>query len=89
VFPYSGFCTYKEIATPPPVITYCGCSTCTETVWNTLATDDSGSYTCGARITWLQSLAGGSLSEYNACNKVAGFEFSNGPCGPFCDPLKC
>jgi hypothetical protein len=81
--------TFKPTTSKPTAKTYCGCSTCTETVWNTLATDGGGSYTCGARITWLQSLAGGSLSEYNACKKVAGFEFPNGPCGPFCDPSKC
>ena len=29
------------------------------------------------------------MSEYDACNRVAGQEFSNGPCGPKCNPLLC
>ncbi len=62
-------------------VTYCGCPSCTSTIWNTLA----GQYSCGARISWLRSREGGSLSEYDACVKVAGEEFENGPCGKlFC-----
>lgn len=82
--------TYNYLAIKISVlITYCGCSACTQAVWNSPAVDAAGSFTCGARITWLQSPEGGSLSEYNACQRVAGEEFSNGPCGPYCDPTKC
>ncbi|KAL7466315.1 hypothetical protein ACHAXS_006616 [Conticribra weissflogii] len=66
-------------------VTYCGCPSCTSTIWNTLA----GQYSCGARISWLRSREGGSLSEYDACVKVAGDEFENGPCGPHCNPNAC
>ena len=70
------------------VSAYCGCdSTCTDEVWKTLATDASGSYTCGGRITWLQSDRG--YSERDACIRVSANEFPNGPCGPACDPNKC
>lgn len=48
--------------------TYCGCNTCTQAVWDTIATDAGGSYSCGARITWLQSNQ--SYSEASACEKV-------------------
>eukprot|EP00581_Thalassiosira_minuscula_P011606 CAMPEP_0183715176 /NCGR_PEP_ID=MMETSP0737-20130205/9516_1 /TAXON_ID=385413 /ORGANISM="Thalassiosira miniscula, Strain CCMP1093" /LENGTH=464 /DNA_ID=CAMNT_0025944261 /DNA_START=95 /DNA_END=1489 /DNA_ORIENTATION=- len=68
------------------VASYCGCDTCTDDVWNALATDSNGSYTCGGRITWLQSANG--YSEADACTKVSE-EFPDGPCGPVCDPLKC
>ena len=62
------------------VSAYCGCdSTCTDDVWNTLATDASGSYTCGGRITWLQTDRG--YNERDACIRVAN-EFPNGPCSP-------
>ena len=66
--------------------TYCGCNSCTEDVWNSIATDSAGSYTCGDRINWLQTVM--SYSEVDACTKVSD-EFFNGPCGPVCDPLKC
>ena len=77
-------------STPPPVgtpvITYCGCDSCTEEVWNTLATDSAGSYTCGGRITWLQTDRG--YSERDACIRVSD-EFADGPCGTVCDQTKC
>ena len=44
--------------------TFCGCSTCTQQVWDTFA----GDYTCGARISWLQTARGQSESE--ACSNV-------------------
>mmetsp|Transcript_12371 Transcript_12371/g.26049 ORF Transcript_12371/g.26049 Transcript_12371/m.26049 type:complete len:476 (+) Transcript_12371:192-1619(+) len=66
-------------------VSYCGCQSCTPTIWNTLA----GQYSCGARISWLMSGDGGSLSEYDACIRVAGEEFGNGPCGPQCNPEVC
>lgn len=71
-------------AAPP---SHCGCASCTESVWDAPATDGGGTYSCGARISWLQSNKG--LSELDACKKVAGVEFPNGPCGPMCDPLRC
>jgi hypothetical protein len=69
-----------------PIVFYCGCPSCsTETVWNTLAADQSGSHTCGARITWLQDALG--FSEFDACSKVSAEEFHD-VCGP-CDPELC
>lgn len=65
---------------------YCGCDSCNEDVWNAPATDDDGSYTCGARISWLKTTMG--MSETDACSKVSD-EFSDGPCGPACDPSRC
>ena len=43
---------------------FCGCPTCTQQVWDTFA----GDYTCGARITWLQTAQG--QSESQACSQV-------------------
>jgi hypothetical protein len=52
-------------------------------------TDGAGTYTCGQRITWLQSATqGGSKSEYNSCIQV-GEEFSVEQCGPVCNPQLC
>ena len=65
---------------------YCGCNSCTEDVWNSIATDSAGSYTCGDRINWLQTAM--SYSGADACAKVSD-EFLDGPCGPVCDPSKC
>jgi len=67
-----------------PVSYPCGCQYCTENVLNTMA----GDYSCGARIHWLRSTAGGSLTEKEACVKVSRDEF-NGICGPMCDPTRC
>jgi len=64
---------------------HCGCESCTEEVWNSYATDSDGSYTCGDRIIWLQTMG---YSEIDACAKVSD-EFIDGPCGPVCDPSKC
>ena len=44
--------------------TFCGCSTCTQQVWDTFA----GDYTCGDRISWLQTAQG--QSESQACSQV-------------------
>jgi len=65
---------------------FCGCDSCTEEIWNSIATDSNGSYTCGSRITWLQENL--FIDEESACATVSG-EFIDGPCGPMCDPLKC
>ena len=62
----------------------CTCAECTEDVLSTMA----GSYSCGDRINWLQTVAGGSNTEVDACKKVAGGEFSD-ICGPMCDPDRC
>ena len=61
---------------PTNGVTYCGSESCTQQVWDTLA----GDYSCGARISWLQSAQG--ESESAACAKVAS-EFP-GLC--LCDP---
>jgi len=78
--------TNKPTEKPSDVTIFCGCDSCTKQVWDAIATDASGSYTCGARIIWLQTA--NDYSESSACAQVS-LEFSNGPCGPFCDPSKC
>jgi hypothetical protein len=60
--------------------TYCGCKLCTQTVWDTIATDAGGSYSCGARISWLQTKGS---SEADACQKVSS-EFHQCTCRPMC-----
>jgi len=60
---------------PPP----CGVSTCTSTVWATLA----GGFTCGDRIAWVINTHG--ESEATACERVGRIEFPN-ECGG-CDPM--
>jgi beta-glucanase (GH16 family) len=62
---------------------YCGCSFCTQAVWDTVVTDGGGSYSCGSRIKWLQSAQG--YSEAAACAKIAA-EFQ-GTCT--CNPTSC
>jgi len=69
----------------------CGCDSCTDEIWNTMA----GDYTCGARITWLQGvdvetlsslgITGGLLDEAGAC-RIVSEEFSD-TCK--CNPEKC
>ena len=66
--PSPGGCA--QLAAPTP--NYCGCAGCDQAIWDTPATDIGGTYTCGARIEWMQSSSGGSLSEYGACVLVAG-----------------
>jgi len=78
---------YSQTASPTQKPS-CGCPLCTTTVWNTPVTDSGGTYSCGSRITWLQTSNGGSLSERDACIRVSN-EFPNGRCGPYCDPTKC
>lgn len=74
----------------PPIVTHCGCNSCTADVWNALATDAAGNYSCGARINWLQTVKANEYpDEASACIKVAAEEFPNGPCGPVCDPTTC
>mmetsp|Transcript_39783 Transcript_39783/g.95737 ORF Transcript_39783/g.95737 Transcript_39783/m.95737 type:complete len:538 (-) Transcript_39783:1646-3259(-) len=71
---------------PTPTAAYCGCDSCTQSVWDSYATDKDGSFTCGARVNWLQVILG--YDEAGACAKVSD-EFLDGPCGPVCDPRKC
>jgi hypothetical protein len=69
---------------PPPTSigpSTCGCSGCTDDVFNT----NAGGYSCGDRINWLQRNM--HLSEVDACKVVAGKEFPR-ECGK-CDPTKC
>lgn len=69
------------LTTPPSnQATYCGYSSCTQQVWDAMATDGTGSYSCGSRISWLQSNEGD--SEAVACEKVA----SEFPDICLCDP---
>jgi len=72
-----------SLVTRPQLPTYCGCESCTESVWNTIATDADGSYSCGARIEWLQSVQG--YSETSACTKV----FTEFPTVCLCDAASC
>lgn len=49
--------------------TYCGCpKVCTQAVWDTLACDDNfgGCYTCGGRISYVESLNGGNIEKAHA-----------------------
>ena len=63
---------------------YCGCNTCTQNIWDTIATDDGGSFSCGSRITWAQNELG--QSEEDACSLVTS-EFPDlCRCNPSCEP---
>ena len=64
-------------------VTYCGCDSCDQEVWDTMATDNGGTFSCGGRISWLQSDRG--YSENEACAHVA----SEFPHLYRCDPLSC
>ena len=62
--------TNRPTTRPPSnKFAHCGCHSCTQEVWDRIATDNGGSYSCGARISWLQSAKG--YSEAGACKKVA------------------
>jgi len=75
--------TKQPTRAPSNQAIYCGCESCNQQVWDTIATDSSGSYSCGARISWLQNARGQSESE--ACRHVTS-EFP-GLC--LCDPTSC
>ncbi|KAL7523711.1 hypothetical protein ACHAXR_000300, partial [Thalassiosira sp. AJA248-18] len=75
--------TEQPILPQPSQVSYCGCNSCTQQVWDAMATDGSGSYSCGSRISWLQSAQGD--SEAGACGKVA----SDFPGICLCDPNSC
>ena len=55
--------TNQPTKSPTNQVAYCGCDSCTQQVWDTIATDSSGSYSCGARVTWLQDARGQSESQ--------------------------
>jgi hypothetical protein len=62
----------------------CGCSGCTDTVWER----DAGDFKCGARIEYLQAAFANTYpTEQDACRRVSGIEFPD-ICGP-CDPTSC
>ena len=71
-----------------PINSYLRCPRCTTTIWNKLAINGNEAYTCGDRITHLQTATGGSYSELDVCKHVVGTEFPNA-CGPECDPDRC
>jgi hypothetical protein len=50
--------------------------------------DGAGEYSCGQRISYLQSSQGGSKSVYDSCKQVAD-EFPIDKCGPACNPSIC
>jgi beta-glucanase (GH16 family) len=64
----------------------CGCgSNCHSATLNRIATDNSGSHSCRARIIWLRDVAG--KPETDACVTVSS-EFPS-ICGQGCDPRNC
>ena len=67
---------------------YCGCPECTQSVWDTPVTDGGGTFTCGDRIAFKQSSAGGGLSLSEACVFVSD-EFPGDQCGPMCNSDTC
>jgi hypothetical protein len=66
---------------------FCGCAACTIDIWNSDACRDDlgGCHTCGSRIDYLKGLG---QTEAQACTIVSE-QFSNGPCGPVCNPNVC
>lgn len=69
---------YELDEAEPPVATDDDCGA----VWDKVATDSSGSFSCGERISWLQTADGGRLNMAVAKKRVAR-EFPSicGPCG--------
>lgn len=63
-----------------PLVGRCGCPSCDDDAWNAMAEN----YSCGSRISWLQSAL--SYSEADACKQVASDEFPE-ECGR-CDPSR-
>lgn len=79
--------------TPPPTEQFfCGCPECTAAIWNYNACNNNANppecFTCGSRISWLQSSDGGLKTEEEACTQVSN-EFANDECGPACNPQLC
>ena len=81
----------SEPTASPSTVEYCGCPQCTQSVWDTVVCNDDETecFTCGNRITFKQSSAGGSLSLSEACAFVSGETFLNDQCGPMCNPDTC
>jgi hypothetical protein len=81
----------SQVATEfPEVCGSCGVvdyQTACSDVWDMPSVNKTGTFTCGQRIDWLQSVSGGSNTEEEAKNKVAS-EFPSicGPCGVPSDP---
>jgi len=61
----------------------CLSSSCTPAVLDSIACADQECHSCKARILWLMSESGGSLTQIDACNLVALEEFPDecGGCG--------
>ena len=67
----------------------CGCDDCNTSILDKLVgLPGNPKYSCGARIEYLQTIEGGSMTELEACARVAGEEFPT-ECGPYCDPSRC
>ena len=81
-------CASDPTASPTSTVEYCGCPQCTQSVWDTPVTDSSGTFTCGERIAFKQSSAGGGLSLSEACVFVSD-EFPSNQCGPMCNSDTC
>jgi len=77
----TGFPTMTPTTPPIPAEeTFCGCNTCAASALE----NDANGYSCGARISYLQS-QGKTMTE--ACQQVGGSEFPT-ECGA-CNPLTC
>jgi len=76
-------CERNTPSSSPTVTPPCSCLSCTDEILETMA----GDHTCGARISWLKSQDGGSLSEYEACSRVGKEDYPN-ECSA-CDPSSC
>ena len=91
----SVLCASDPTASPTSTVEYCGCPQCTQSVWDTVVCNDvAGSpgvtecFSCGDRIAFKQSSAGGSLSLSEACVFVSD-EFPSDQCGPMCNSDTC
>ena len=92
----SVLCASDPTASPTSTVEYCGCPQCTQSVWDTVVCNEvAGSpgvtecFSCGDRIAFKQSSAGGSLSLSEACTFVSEETFLNDQCGPMCNPDTC
>jgi hypothetical protein len=73
--------TFAPTKTPVASTFRCGCNKCTEDIWNTFATNDGGSYTCGNRISFLEEsddatlisvgITTGPMNEEESCQFVS------------------
>jgi hypothetical protein len=76
----------KSKDTKEKQVDHCGISTCTDDIWNTsLGGDD----TCGSKVGFFKSEAGGGMSETDACSVVAhNYSDQCGKCYPDKDKVK-